>query len=348
MNTSQTNVKHSDRAVWTIIAAMAAFDLIAVVNGTFTIAWPTFLVPLATFTGLAAAGWFYRAIRQDNRAAGLLTATAQIIAFSTVGAPMSYAAARAGFPLQDALLAGWDRHLGIDWPAYMTFVTSHAWLHRLLDFAYASFTVQVITTVLALGFAGHLLRLNIFVWSFVLTTLITIGISAFIPAVGPWLFYNIQPDAAHGALPLSSTSWPVFLGIRDGTFNVMSGLNSEGIITFPSLHAALGVLFMTALWRVRGLRWIALALNTLMILATPFSGSHYGVDVIAGIAIAIACWSAVRWMLRTSRIDSAALPPIPDTPSIVPDIVRSGMTATPSLDLDPRQFESRANVTQEH
>lgn len=346
MNTSQTHSKHGDRVVWIVIAAIAAFDLIAVVNGTFTLAWPTFLVPSATFAGLAAAGLFYRAIRQDIRAAGALTGTAQIIAFSTVGAPLSYAAARAGFPLQDALLAGWDRHLGLDWPAYVTFVTSHAWLHRLLDVAYASFTVQVITTVLALGFAGHLLRLNVFVRSFMLTTLITIGISAFVPAVGPWVFYNVQPDVAHGAIPLSSTSWPVFLGIRDGTFNVMSGLNSEGIITFPSLHAALGVLFMMALWPIRGLRWISLALNTLMILATPFSGSHYGVDVIAGIAIAVACWSAVRRMLRTARADSAALAPIPDTPSIVPDIMPAEMT-TSSLALDQQPFETRANVTQE-
>jgi len=346
MNIAQTHSKHGN-AVWIIVAAMAAFDLTAVVNGAFTIAWPTFLVPLATCAGLAAAGRFYRLVRQDNRAAGLLTGTAQIIAFSAVGAPMSYAAARAGFPLQDALFAGWDRHLGLDWPAYATFVTSHAWLHRLLELAYASFTVQVITTVLVLGFAGQLPRLTVFVWSFMLTTLVTIGISAFVPAVGPWLFYNLQPDAAHGAIPLSSTSWPVFLGIRDGTFNVMSGLNSEGIITFPSLHAALGVLFVMALWRIRGLRWISLALNTLMILATPFSGSHYGVDVIAGIAIACACWLAVRRMFREARTNNATFSPVPETPSIVPDLMSGTITAAASPDLDLRQFGSRANVTQE-
>ena len=57
---------------------------------------------------------------------------------------------------------------------------------------------------------------------------------------------------------------------------------AEGIITFPSLHAALGVLFPAALWHVSGVRWIALALNALLLISTPAYGSHYVVDVVAG------------------------------------------------------------------
>jgi len=86
---------------------------------------------------------------------------------------------------------------------------------------------------------------------------------------------------ANGFLPASSTSWPVFLGLRDGTFHTINGLNSEGIITFPSLHAALSILFATALWRVRGIKWAGLALNGLLLISTPAFGSHYFVDVLA-------------------------------------------------------------------
>lgn len=88
---------------------------------------------------------------------------------------------------------------------------------------------------------------------------------------------------ANGFLPALSTSWPVFLGLRDGTLHTVYGLNSEGIITFPSPHAALGILFAVALWRVSVVRWIALVLNGLMVIAPPAYGSHYVVDVIAGI-----------------------------------------------------------------
>lgn len=63
-------------------------------------------------------------------------------------------------------------------------------------------------------------------------------------------------------------------------------MNSEGIITFPSLHAALGILFAAALWRVRGIKSAALMPGALTLIATPAYGSHYFVDVIAGVAAA--------------------------------------------------------------
>lgn len=346
MDISQHSLQRLDRTIWLVIAAVGAVVIASSLVGPFHIDWASFSKAAGACLLLCTAGWFYTAVRKDPRAGTALMSTAQIIAFSAVGAPMSYVAARAGFPLQDALFATWDHHLGIDWPGYVSFVTGHAWLRQVFVVAYLSFTVQVIATVLVLGFAGHLLRLSIFVRAFLLTTLITIGISAFVPAMGPWLFYNAQPDLAHGATPVSSTSWPVFLGIRDGTFNVMSGLNSEGIITFPSLHAALGVLFVIALWRVRGLRVISLALNAMMILATPFAGSHYVVDVIAGIAIAFACWFTAHRTVRTHRTEDAArFPSVAHSPSIVPDI--GGMAATKSPDVDLPHAESRVNVSRD-
>ena len=45
----------------------------------------------------------YLTIRHEPRLAAVLNSTAQTIAFATVGAPLSYLAARSGFPLQDAL-----------------------------------------------------------------------------------------------------------------------------------------------------------------------------------------------------------------------------------------------------
>ena len=80
-------------------------------------------------------------------------------------------------------------------------------------------------------------------------------------------------------------------------------MNSEGIITFPSLHASLGILFAAALWRVRGIKWAALGLNALMLFATPAYGSHYFVDVIAGVVFAALCWIAAA---RLFGADQAA------------------------------------------
>jgi hypothetical protein len=245
-----------------------------------------------------------------------------------VGAPLSYIAATCGFPLQDATLQAWDRHLGVDWTELLAFVSSRPELQKVLLVAYSSFALQTVTTVLVLGISGQLTRLRKFIGAFVATTLAIIAISAIYPAAGPWLYLNVKPESANGFLPTSSSSWPVFLGLRDGTLHTVYGLNSEGIVTFPSLHAALGVLFPAALWHVSSIRWLVLALNGLLLLATPAYGSHYVVDVLAGIAIAAACWIAVARM-----IDAAYRPllehvaTINDPPSIVPEALPSPAAA---------------------
>ena len=218
----------------------------------------------------------------------------------------------------------------------MTFVSLHPGLQLVLSSAYSSFALQTLTTVLALGVAGQLTRLSSFVAAFVATTLVIIAISAVCPAAGPWLFLDIQPASANGFLPTSSTSWPVFLALRDGTLHTVYGIRSEGIITFPSLHAALGVLFPLALWPVKGVRWLALGLNILLVIATPAYGSHYVVDVIAGILIAAVCWIAVARLLdAASGTQPERVAAIDDPPSIVPEA-----PAQPAMAALSRDFES--------
>jgi hypothetical protein len=293
-------------------------------------------MPAAATALLAAAGWFYRSVRGEDRLGAILSSTAHMVGFAAVAAPLSYIAAAAGFPLRDATLEAWDRQLGVDWAQLLTLVSSRPGLQYVLSFAYSSFALQTLTTVLALGLAGQFARLSTFINAFIGTTLITIAISAVYPAAGPWLFLDIQPATAHGFLPTSSTSWPVFFGLRDGTLHTVFGLKSEGIITFPSLHAALGVLFPAALWRVGGVRWIALGLNGLLLLATPAYGSHYVVDVVAGMAIAAACWIAVARIFDTaSETRPEHTPVVCDPPSMVPEAVPVPATAALS-----RKFES--------
>jgi len=76
-------------------------------------------------------------------------------------------------------------------------------------------------------------------------------------------------------------------------------VGSEGIITFPSLHAALAVIPIVALWPIPRLRWLILALNIVMLAATPIDGSHYFIDVIAGIVVAaiavLTAGALARW-----------------------------------------------------
>jgi hypothetical protein len=329
-------LQRADAAVWMTIGVIALAVAGFVLLGPFELNLRSFLLPAIATALLAAGGWFYRSVRNETRLGATLSSTAHIVGFAAVAAPLSYIAAASGLPLQDATLEAWDRQLGIDWTELLSFVSSRPGLQYVLSFAYSSFALQTLTTVLVLGLAGQLTRLSTFVNAFIGTTLVTIAVSAICPAAGPWLFLDLQPAVTNGFLPVSSTSWPVFLGLRDGTLHTFYGLRSEGIITFPSLHAALGVLFPAALWRVAGVRWIALGLNGWLLVATPAYGSHYVVDVIAGIVIAAVCWIAVARMFdAVSETQPDPVAAIHDPPSTVPDSLPPPATATLS-----RKFES--------
>lgn len=336
MKSGHDYLQRADAAVWITIGVIAMAITGFALLGPFELDLRSFLVPGAVTALLAAGGWFYRSVRREKRLGAILSSTAHIIGFAAVGAPLSYVAATTGFPLQDAALDAIDRQLGVDWTQLMTFVSLHPGLQLVLSLAYSTFALQTLTTVLVLGIAGQLTRLSSFIAAFVATTLVTIAISAVYPAAGPWLFLEIQPASANGFLPLSSSSWPAFLALRDGTLHTVYGIRSEGIITFPSLHAALGVLFPVALWRVKGVRWFALGLNILLVIATPAYGSHYVVDVIAGILIAAVCWLAVARLLgAVSETHPEHVVAIDDPPSIVPEA-----PAQPAMAALSRDFES--------
>jgi membrane-associated phospholipid phosphatase len=101
-----------------------------------------------------------------------------------------------------------------------------------------------------------------------------------------------------------STGWPVFHGLRDGSFRALVAAGSEGIITFPSLHAALAVILIVALWPIPILRWAILGVNSVMLAATPIDGSHYFIDVLAGIAVAALALIAARATAAMARAGS--------------------------------------------
>jgi membrane-associated phospholipid phosphatase len=88
----------------------------------------------------------------------------------------------------------------------------------------------------------------------------------------------------------------VFYGLRDGSFRALVAVGSEGIISFPSLHAGLAVILVIAVWPIPILGWAALVLNVAMLVATPIEGSHYFSDILSGIAVAIFSFAAATWI----------------------------------------------------
>jgi hypothetical protein len=285
-------LRRLDGIIWALVAAVAGLDLLAAGFGGFSVALGTYAVPAATCLLLWLAARHYGGRRNDPNLASALESTAQVIAFAAVAAPLSYIAAAAALPLQDAAFDGMDRALCFDWKALLAVMQRWPAIYIGMRMIYISLTLQMTAIVLLLGFSGRLPWLRVYTLAFVFAALFTIAMSALLPAEGVWLHYGIKADAA--MLPVSSTSWPVFLGLRDGTFRMLMAVGAEGIITFPSLHSALAVILIAAFWPVPVLRWLAACINSLMLAATPVDGSHYLIDVLAGVGIAILCLFAAR------------------------------------------------------
>ena len=286
-------LRRLDRVVWALVAAVAGLDLIAALIGGFHLAPGSYAAPGGTCLMLMLAARYYGRWRNDHNLASALESTAQVIAFAAVAAPLSYVAAAAALPLQDAAFDGMDRALGFDWKALLAVMQRWPDFHLSMRVIYMSLSLQMTAIVLLLGFTGRLAWLRVYTLAFIFAALVTIALSALLPAEGVWLHDGLH-STDPAVLPVSSSSWPVFLGLRDGSYRLLRAVGAEGIITFPSLHAALAVILILAFWPVRLARWIGAGVNALMLVATPIDGSHYLVDILAGSAIAVACFFAAR------------------------------------------------------
>ena len=297
--TTAGTLPETPSVVWPSIAALALVAATWMAWAGLGVAWVSAAPAALMGIGLELLAVFYRRRRPDPKLSAALSAMAQLVAASAAGAALSYAAAATAGDLRDETLYGWDRALGLDWRAYLAFVDAHPRLWLVYTLAYRSLLLQFLVVVLGLGFTGRLRQLRAFVLAFVMALTVTVVISGLLPAVamfvhlklGPRDFGHIQPAAAFVHMGILS-------GLRDGTLRTVAIGSAEGIITFPSFHAALGVMFALALWPVRLLRWPALALNAVLIAATPIDGGHYFVDVLAGGVIGASAMVAARSLGR--------------------------------------------------
>jgi membrane-associated phospholipid phosphatase len=256
---------------------------------------------------LQAVAWFYTARRPNLNIVATVRGLSQLLVFTPAAAALSYAVVSTAGPSWDATFLAWDRALGLDWLAYLAFVNANPELGYVMNLAYRSLLPQIIIVFVALGFSGRLRELREYVLAFVLAGTATVLISAALPAMAMFVHLGLT----HGDFPnLSPAAAFVHVehikGLRDGSLRVIPIGEMEGIITFPSFHAALGLILARALWSVPLLRWPGVALNALLIAATPVDGGHYFVDVIAGAAIAGAAILAARWATRAASDRSVA------------------------------------------
>ncbi|TIR16167.1 MAG: phosphatase PAP2 family protein [Mesorhizobium sp.] len=198
-----------------------------------------------------------------------------------------YLAVRLDRPWADDQLKAMDQVLGLDWPALLRFVDDRPYLAQPLNVAYRSFQTQFIWLPIALALSGRVLRSYQMILMYAVIYFIGCVISIWYPALGTYATFDIHPSDLKN---IDRTWGYVFLdelkAVKSDPHFVFSLAKAQGIMTFPSLHAASAVLFAWAAWELKWLRYPFLLLNAAMAISAAVVGNHYVVDVIAGIGLA--------------------------------------------------------------
>ncbi|HEV2567785.1 phosphatase PAP2 family protein [Sphingomonas sp.] len=272
-----------ERASWLLIAAMLALFIALQLRSPFALA-PLGLAVATLTLGLLACGWRRTAGRGQSCAAAGAVALIQMTLFTLLGVAITYMLTAQAGALWDEHFAQADRALGLNWPAVRAVLDKRPLVVTALGFSYHSLALQMVAAICALSAAGRLDILRITVFAALSSGLLTVLLSGLFPANG-----NIFEPADYRHL-WPSIPWQqieLLHGLRSGAIRTIDLLQLEGIVTFPSYHATLSVLFAWSFRSVPGLRIAGPVWASLTLLATPIFGGHYMVDVLAGALLGI-------------------------------------------------------------
>jgi membrane-associated phospholipid phosphatase len=203
---------------------------------------------------------------------------------SLIGALVSYAVLRVTpFADADPLLYRADLAFGLDWRAIYDEYLQYPTLGAILGKLYMAIFWIPLLVVASLAVTGQERVLHRFLVTFALALAITLVVFVFFPAVTP-LIYLIGENPPY--ISAGGTGYPVIAALRAGTLHEIDLQTLQGLITFPSFHAAGAVMFAWATWSVRAYRWPMVLINAGMMVATPIAGAHYFIDLVGGVAIA--------------------------------------------------------------
>ncbi len=266
-------------AKWGVIAVLIALDAAGLAHCGIRLAWPGLVQVGGAVMMFAALGFFYVRWRPEERLADLAHGAARLLVFFAAMGVLSYLVATTGTPVADDLLARADRALGFDWLGWFAYVQQRPTLQRMLHLAYLSALPQIAIITAYLALTGQKRRNSELFWTLMISLLIIVPISGLLPAFNASVYYEVSGFRQH---------MPDFVALRTGRLDQLDLSRLQGLISFPSFHTTLAVLFPYVARGQPVACLITALVNAAMIVAIPTEGSHYLVDVLAGAAVAVA------------------------------------------------------------
>jgi len=261
----------------------------------FSVDWASFVPMLIAGAILVSLGIFYEKSRRSPAIQSMVNMTFFLLLITNMGAVLSYLLTSTALPLQDANFAVIDSLFGFHWPDYMAWANEHPVIRNILMLVYQSSMFQIVAMVLILSAMGRFDALVHFSRAYVAAILLTLAISVFIPAMSADAYFapaediNLYLQHNHGVLRNE-----VFMGLREGTWRLITMDDVQGLVSFPSFHTCLAMLTAYA---IRDHRWLFIgfaALNVLVIIGTISEGGHYLFDLFGGATVAVIAIAAAH------------------------------------------------------
>lgn len=229
---------------------------------------------------------------------GLMEVVGCAVVVSYMAIVWSYAAISLAYPLADRSLIAIDRSLGFDWTKFALLVDRMPWLEAILFGAYQSFMYQLFVIPLMLAATGAV-RGYLLMAAFGLLCMSASLISIWFPALGAHVALGVDPTSLKNLNPHFGYAFlEQFHAVRNNVVFMLSIDKVAGILTFPSVHAGTALLCTWACWGNRILVVPVAILNIAMAVSAVSHGSHYLIDVVAGIALAGAIATAMDFFAR--------------------------------------------------
>ncbi|SOE13470.1 PAP2 superfamily protein [Hoeflea halophila] len=258
------------------------------------------LMPVASSMSLMILTTVICRLRGFIKSSLILEALSGGVAFSVLVLMSTYLAVSLNSPLADATLMAIDQRVGFDGVALIRFIDTIPLFSWALMHAYASFSLQLIVLPMLLILCGHPERAFALVLAYAAVGFFSSFVSIWFPALGAHVVYAIEPDSLASINPYFGHAFlDQFNAVREQPEFMFSLATAEGILTFPSVHAAVALICGVSAFSLPWLRYPFLALNALMGFSTLTHGGHYLVDVFAGFAVAalaLYCVGAVSRM----------------------------------------------------
>ncbi|WP_299868879.1 phosphatase PAP2 family protein [uncultured Hoeflea sp.] len=275
-------------AMWLMMLAVLPFTKVQIVYGDFTDVIGLGLILAGLSLGAGRLKWI--AVRNTlGLFAGFFLIFLPLIV-------VNYVAMSFEMPLMDDVLSQWDRSIGFDWHSFIAYVDGIPWLARAFDQAYGSFLIQVVLVPLLLQVTGQSRRAFAFVTSYGLVCFLAAFIAVYFPAYGTYSYYGFsEGELANIDMYFGYQFIEQFEAVRSQETYLVTASTLAGILTFPSVHAAVAYLAIWATWSNRWLRVPFLLLNVTMALSAVVNANHYLVDILVSIPLAaITVWIVKR------------------------------------------------------